>query len=113
MISNGATIAKLPLNAGGLMDYVYLGRSGLQVSRFCLGTMTYGDWEMDEASSLAVIERVLDAGINLLAGYQLQKNLLLSAKFDLGIINISPSKNDIVYHTRSFAVSVGYLFGEK
>ncbi len=48
------------------MDYVYLGRSGLQVSRFCLGTMTYGDWEMDEASSLAVIERVLDAGINFL-----------------------------------------------
>ena len=55
----------------------------------------------------------LDAGINLLAGYQVQKNLLLSARFDLGIINISPSKDDIVYHTRSFAISAGYLFGGK
>lgn len=48
------------------MDYTYLGRSGLEVSRFCLGTMTYGSWDMDEQSSLAVIDRVLDSGINFL-----------------------------------------------
>jgi aryl-alcohol dehydrogenase-like predicted oxidoreductase len=28
--------------------------------------MTYGDWDMDEPSSLAVIDRVLDSGINFL-----------------------------------------------
>ncbi|MGU3473319.1 aldo/keto reductase [Paenibacillus sp. D51F] len=48
------------------MDYTYLGRSGLEVSRFCLGTMTYGSWDMDEKSSLAVIDQVLDSGINFL-----------------------------------------------
>ncbi|MDO7904978.1 aldo/keto reductase [Paenibacillus sp. JX-17] len=48
------------------LEYTYLGRSGLQVSRFCLGTMTYGDWDMDETSSLAVIKRVLDSGINFI-----------------------------------------------
>jgi aryl-alcohol dehydrogenase-like predicted oxidoreductase len=48
------------------MEYVYLGRTGLQVSRLCLGTMTYGDWDLDEKTSLSVIDRVLDSGINFL-----------------------------------------------
>lgn len=48
------------------MEYTYLGRSGLQVSRFCLGTMTYGDWDMDEQSSLSIIDQVLDSGINFI-----------------------------------------------
>ncbi|MBB6734569.1 aldo/keto reductase [Cohnella zeiphila] len=48
------------------MEYTYLGRTGLQVSRFCLGTMTYGDWDLDERTSLSIIHRVLDAGINFL-----------------------------------------------
>ena len=51
------------------MDYINLGRSGLQVSRMCLGTMTYGtskwrDWVLDEAQSRAFYERALEAGIN-------------------------------------------------
>jgi aryl-alcohol dehydrogenase-like predicted oxidoreductase len=48
------------------MEYVYLGRTGLKVSRFCLGTMTYGDWDLDEKTSLSIIDRVLDSGINFL-----------------------------------------------
>ncbi|WP_046214295.1 aldo/keto reductase [Paenibacillus wulumuqiensis] len=48
------------------MDYGYMGRSGLQVSRLCLGTMTYGDWDMDEQSSLSILDRILDSGINFL-----------------------------------------------
>lgn len=48
------------------MKYVYLGRTGLQVSQFCLGTMTYGDWDMNEKSSLSIIDRVLDSGINFI-----------------------------------------------
>jgi hypothetical protein len=55
----------------------------------------------------------LDFGLNLLAGYQVQKDLFVTAKFDLGLINISPSKNDVVYHTRSFALSACYLLGSK
>jgi len=43
------------------MEYVTLGRSGLVVSRLCLGTMTFGR-EADEAASKAMVERFLEAG---------------------------------------------------
>jgi aryl-alcohol dehydrogenase (NADP+) len=51
------------------MDYIRLGRTGLRVSRLCLGCMTYGapawrDWVLDEASSRPFIRRALDLGIN-------------------------------------------------
>ena len=43
------------------MEHVTLGRSGLLVSRLCLGTMTFGR-EADEAASRAMVDRFLDAG---------------------------------------------------
>ncbi len=53
------------------MKYVKLGRTGLDVSRICLGCMSFGesgvgahDWTLDEATSRALIKRALDLGIN-------------------------------------------------
>jgi 1-deoxyxylulose-5-phosphate synthase len=51
------------------MEYVNLGRSGLKVSRICLGMMTYGtpewrEWVLDEEESRPFIRRALDLGIN-------------------------------------------------
>ncbi len=51
------------------MEYVKLGRSGLKVSRICLGCMTYGDprwrpWVLGEAESRPFFERALELGIN-------------------------------------------------
>ena len=51
------------------MDYVNLGRSGLKVSRICLGCMSYGtpewrEWVLDEESSRPFIRRALESGIN-------------------------------------------------
>ncbi len=58
------------------MDYVNLGRSGLQVSRICLGCMTYGSpatgkllpgrqpWALNEAESQPFLRQALDLGIN-------------------------------------------------
>jgi aryl-alcohol dehydrogenase-like predicted oxidoreductase len=51
------------------MEYVNLGRSGLKVSRICLGTMTYGDpawrdWVLPEAEARPFIQRALELGIN-------------------------------------------------
>jgi aryl-alcohol dehydrogenase-like predicted oxidoreductase len=43
------------------MEYVTLGRSGVVVSRLCLGTMTFGR-EADEAASKAMVDRFLDVG---------------------------------------------------
>ena len=51
------------------MDYQRLGKSGLKVSRICLGTMTYGssqwrDWVLEERESRPFIQRALELGIN-------------------------------------------------
>lgn len=45
------------------MDYQRLGRTGLKVSRLCLGTMTFG-WSADENTSFAIMDAALEAGIN-------------------------------------------------
>src|SRR5690348_8441806 len=45
------------------MDYVRLGRTGLKVSRLCLGTMNFGP-ETNEADSFAIMDHALDVGIN-------------------------------------------------
>ncbi|MCB0031191.1 MAG: aldo/keto reductase, partial [Anaerolineales bacterium] len=45
------------------MQYTHLGRTGLEVSRFCLGTMNFGPWT-SEADSQVMMDAALDAGIN-------------------------------------------------
>lgn len=45
------------------MNTTHLGRTGLKVSRICLGTMNFGP-ETDEAASHKIMDRALDAGIN-------------------------------------------------
>ena len=45
------------------MDYTHLGRSGLQVSRLCLGTMNFGP-QTSEEDSHAVMDRAHELGIN-------------------------------------------------
>jgi aryl-alcohol dehydrogenase (NADP+) len=51
------------------MELVNLGRTGLKVSRLCLGTMTYGTpkwrpWVLDEEASRPFFRRAIEAGIN-------------------------------------------------
>jgi 1-deoxyxylulose-5-phosphate synthase len=51
------------------MEYVSLGRTGLKVSRICLGMMSYGTpkwrpWVLDEETSRPFIARALEHGIN-------------------------------------------------
>jgi aryl-alcohol dehydrogenase-like predicted oxidoreductase len=48
---------------GGKMDYVQLGRTGLKVSRLCLGTMNFGP-KTTEEDSFAIMDKALDLGIN-------------------------------------------------
>jgi aryl-alcohol dehydrogenase-like predicted oxidoreductase len=45
------------------MRYVKLGRTGLKVSRFCLGTMNFGP-ETSEADAFGIMDRALELGIN-------------------------------------------------
>ncbi|WP_337062857.1 aldo/keto reductase [Kineococcus sp. G2] len=53
------------------MDYVKLGSTGLEVSRLCLGCMSYGDpergghpWTLPQEDSAPFLHRALDAGVN-------------------------------------------------
>ena len=53
------------------MEYTRLGRTGLEVSRLCLGCMSYGEpdrgshsWTLGEAASRPFIRKALDLGIN-------------------------------------------------
>ena len=53
------------------MQYTTLGNSGIKVSKFCLGCMSFGDpasnmhaWTLDPDASEAVIKHALDLGIN-------------------------------------------------
>jgi len=51
------------------MEYVNLGKTGLKVSRLCLGMMSYGssqwrDWVLDEDASRPLIRHALEIGIN-------------------------------------------------
>lgn len=45
------------------MQYVQLGRSGVKVSRLCLGTMNFGP-ETTEVDSFAIMDRALELGLN-------------------------------------------------
>lgn len=51
------------------MQYVNLGKTGMKVSRLCLGMMSYGskkwrEWILDEDEALPFVQRALEAGIN-------------------------------------------------
>lgn len=55
------------------MDYVKFGNTGLDVSRLCLGCMTFGEpdrgkhpWSLNEENSRPLIRKALEAGINFL-----------------------------------------------
>ena len=50
------------------MDYVNLGRTGLRVSRVCLGMMSYGNesdraWVLDEAAAEPIVRAAVEGGI--------------------------------------------------
>lgn len=47
------------------MDYVNLGRTGLKVSRLCMGTMQFG-WSADETTSFQVLSSAYEDGLNFI-----------------------------------------------
>ena len=50
------------------MDYTNLGRTGLRVSRLCLGMMSFGkhesrEWALDEAAAEPIVRRAVEGGV--------------------------------------------------
>jgi aryl-alcohol dehydrogenase-like predicted oxidoreductase len=56
-----------PEQTGTPMEQRSLGRTGVSVSKLCLGAMMFGDWgTKDHDESIRIIHRALDAGINFI-----------------------------------------------
>ncbi len=89
------------------MEYVRFGKTGLKVSRLCLGCMTYGtpkwrDWVLDEASSIPFIHRALEHGINFFDTadvYSLGESEVVLGKALKGI-----PRDEVVVATKVFSV---------
>jgi aryl-alcohol dehydrogenase (NADP+) len=89
------------------MEYTNLGSTGLQVSRICLGTMTYGsktwrEWVLEEEESRPFIQRALELGINFfdtadMYSVGVSEEILGRALKDLG-----PSRDRVVIATKVF-----------
>ena len=64
------------------MDYKKLGKTGLDVSRICLGCMSYGDsnwrpWILDEEEARSHFRTAIEAGINFFDTADMYSNLSL------------------------------------
>ena len=49
------------------MQYTRLGSTGMQVSRICLGTMSFGnseEWMVEDDKARPIVNRALDLGVN-------------------------------------------------
>jgi len=84
------------------MEYRFLGKTGIQVSPLCLGTMTFGR-EADKAASKAIFNRCRDAGINFFDS----ANVYSDGKSEavLGDL-IADCRDELVISTK-FGVSMG------
>jgi aryl-alcohol dehydrogenase (NADP+) len=89
------------------MDYVRLGKTGLKVSRICLGAMTYGsskwrDWVLDEEASRPFIKRALEAGINFFDTADMYSLGASEEVLGRALKDFGPSRENMVVATKVF-----------
>ncbi|SHT46235.1 aldo/keto reductase [Mycobacteroides abscessus subsp. abscessus] len=90
------------------MNYVKLGNTGLDVSRLCLGCMSFGrpelgfpEWTLDKDSSRLIIKKALESGINFFdtANYYSEGT---SEEFIGEILNEYANRDEIVLATKVY-----------
>ena len=89
------------------MEMTRLGRTGLKVSRICLGTMTYGspkwrDWVLDEEASRPFIKRALEAGINFFDTADMYSVGASEEVLGRALKDFGPSRENMVVATKVF-----------
>jgi len=94
------------------MSYTRLGKSGLRVSRLCLGTMTYGStawrkWVLDEKAARPFFERALEAGINFFDTADTYSNGVCEEIVGRAMRDLVPDREDVVIATKCFNGTVG------
>jgi aryl-alcohol dehydrogenase (NADP+) len=94
------------------MSYTRLGKSGLRVSRLCLGTMTYGtpawrDWVLDEKAARPFFERALEAGINFFDTADMYSNGVSEEVVGRAIRDLVTDREDVVVATKCYYGTAG------
>ena len=89
------------------MQFVNLGRSGLKVSRICLGTMTYGSskwrpWVLDEDESRPLIKQALEAGINFFDTADMYSAGASEEVLGRALKDFGPGREQLVIATKVF-----------
>ncbi|KAI7873816.1 Aldo/keto reductase [Lichtheimia hyalospora FSU 10163] len=89
------------------MEYVHLGKTGLRVSRLCLGFMSYGDkdwngWAVNSDESLAMIKKAYDAGINFFDNANVYSNGQSEEILGKAIKQFNMPRDRIVVATKVF-----------
>jgi len=97
----------LNLGAG---PYVAYGLGGKH--KGTVGNLT-AEWKAfdDESNAIAAKLKRFDAGLGIVAGYEMKAGLYLGLNADLGLVNVyDNTDNDRSWRNTSFGVSVGYKF---
>ena len=89
------------------MEKVRLGKTGLKVSRICLGTMTYGDpkwrdWVLTEDVSRPFLKRALEAGINFFDTADIYSNGASEEVVGRALRDFAAKREDYVLATKVF-----------
>ncbi|HWS39488.1 MAG TPA: aldo/keto reductase [Actinoplanes sp.] len=84
------------------MEYTRLGRTGLTVSRLCVGTMNFG-WQTDEQGSHAILDRAAGHGLNFVDTANMYGGDGLSERHIGGWLEKSGRRDDIVLATKVYA----------
>ena len=89
------------------MEYVNLGKSGVKVSRICLGAMTYGskrwrEWVLEEEESRPFIRRALELGINFFDTADMYSLGVSEEILGRALKDFGPSRDRVVIATKVF-----------
>jgi len=89
------------------MDYVNLGRTGVKVSRLCLGAMTYGSkkwrpWVLDEEEARPFIRRALELGINFFDTADMYSDGISEEVLGRALKDFGPGRDRLVVATKVY-----------
>lgn len=90
------------------MEYVKLGNTGMQVSRICLGCMSYGEgdarwpWALGEEASRPFIQRALELGINFFDTANVYSNGRSEEIIGKALRDFAGSRDEVVLATKVF-----------
>ena len=90
------------------MHYVRLGATGMQVSRICVGCMSYGGpndrwkWALDEKTSRPFIQRALELGINFFDTANVYSNGRSEEIVGKALRDFAASRDEVVIATKVF-----------